>query len=481
MSIAECFQPETERTEGSKVARVIRVTMNLGDLPYFESAGGMTTGTGACLRQISFHRDRLVERFPLLYCEDRLRDALEMNLFLEHRYRGRFMPPKKGGNRNPCGGVTVKTLVSLANSLSGFLTWLLQNNVDWHEIYAIAEGERTKAWLPPYRYRAYLISRILAGRLSRDTANLYINHVRQFYEWGLSTRRIDRIPFEYKRVPVRKRRKDGEFDLLFNDFRNKRALMVQTTDLVIPKKYRSKDTASDEGLTPFSTEEITLLFDSRYMQLSGRRLWAALALTCGLRADEVATLPESVADDPTLSPKRIFRAKVVGKFNKGREILIPRFLMYMLWQYRNSPERLRRAARWDLIHGSSFTRPLFLNRSGTGINTGSVCNITSCVARELRNQHVAFDRSFHDLRATFATSLASFMLKLNLPLGFIQYKLMTLLGHTQFSTTLKYLNFARSVTFESQMQSWVDRVFADLAPTLEFEAESESTLPGEED
>ena len=73
------------------------------------------------------------------------------------------------------------------------------------------------------------------------------------------------------------------------------------------------------------------------------------------------------------------------------------------------------------------------------------------------------------------------MLKLNLPLGFIQYKLMTLLGHTQFSTTLKYLNFARSVTFESQMQSWVDRVFADLAPTLEFEAESESTLPGEED
>ncbi|WP_080403156.1 site-specific integrase [Burkholderia ubonensis] len=470
MTRTDLFDAAIDPPGRSGKARVVRATLNLGDLPYFASGSDVTTEVGAGQRQICFHRDRPVARFPLLFCESRMVDALEMNLFMEHRYRGRFLPPKKGGNRNPCGGVTVKTLVSLANSLRGFLGWLADNDVDWHEVYAVSDGEKARAWLPPYRYRAYLIGRVVAGELSRDTANLYINHVRQFYEWALSTRRIERIPFRYTRMPVRKSRRDGDVDLLFHSTYGEKALMVQTSDLAIPKKYRGRQATSGAGLKPFSTEEIRWFFDSHYMRLEMRRLWGALALTCGLRADEVATLPEGVAEDPSLAEREIFSATVVGKFNKARRILIPRFLMHLLWQYRNSPERLHRAVRWDLVNGPTADRPLFLNRSGARVNSGSVSNITACVASELAASGIAFNRSFHDLRSTFATSLARFMLDRHIPLGFIEYWLMALLGHSQFSTTLKYINFARSVTFEQQMQDWVDQVFADLVPWLQGEA-----------
>ena len=460
----------TDTVDNSGAARIVKVTMNLGDLPYFEARSHMVVGAAEELRQICFHRDHLVQCFPLLVCERRILDALEMNLFMEHRYRGRFLPPKNGGTRNLYGGVTVRTLRSMANSLRRFLAWLAENDVDWRDVYALADGEKAKAWLPPYRYRAHLISQVVAGILSRDSANLYINHVRQFYEWALSTGRVDQIPFRYSRVPVRKRRRDGDIDLLFHRMYGEKALTIQTSDLIIPKKYRAKRAPASEGLAPFSSEEIRWFFDSYYMRLEMRRLWAMLALACGLRADEVASLPETVVKDPDIACRDMFPITVVGKFSKMRKVLVPKFLMRLLWEYRNSPVRLRRAGKWDLANGVAGDRPLFLNRSGAGVNTGSISNLTVCVAKELAERGVDFKRSFHDLRSTFATNLARFMLDRNLPSGFIQYWLMALLGHSQFSTTLKYLNFARSVTFELQMQEWTEEVFADLVPSLRLEA-----------
>jgi len=96
--------------------------------------------------------------------------------------------------------------------------------------------------------------------------------------------------------------------------------------------------------------------------------------------------------------------------------------------------------------------------------------MASSVVEEQLKVGKTFERSFHDLRASFATNLARFMLEKHLPLGFIQYKIMALMGHENFSTTLKYINFARSVTFESQMEDWVTRIFSDLNPALSAEA-----------
>ncbi|RQU90549.1 hypothetical protein DF053_03350 [Burkholderia cepacia] len=127
--------------------------------------------------------------------------------------------------------------------------------------------------------------------------------------------------------------------------------MIQTSDLAILKKYRARRAPSGEGLTPFSTDEIRWFFNSYYMRLEMRRLWATLTLACGLRAGEVASLPESIAKDPDVDCSEIFPITVVGKFNKVRKILGPQFLMRLLREYRNSPERLHRAGRWDLANG----------------------------------------------------------------------------------------------------------------------------------
>lgn len=462
--------------EFAKQVHLHRVDVNCGTLPYFDGAKRVVSGPDGLmeLREVRFHQDALVEDFPLLWCQARPIDALEMNLFMEHRYRGQFARPKVGGRKNLRGGVTVQTLKSVANSLRGFLGWLAETGTDWRETSAVADSERAKSWLPAYRFRSHLISRVEADDIWRDTANLYISHVRQFYEWAVRTERIRRIPFKYKLVPIKKPRMDGSFDLLFDAPRGgPKAMMVQTSDLAIPKKYKSKSDAMDDELTPYSLQELNCFFGSKHMKLAGRRLWAQLAHACGLRAHEVTSLPEDVVVQPSKSGPKVFPVRVLGKGNKERTILVPTFLMEALYRYKNSDERLRRAAKWDLEHGSDSGRPLFLNRSGERIKSASLTNLTSCVARELAADGVDFRRSFHDLRATFATTLARFMLERNMPIGFIQYKLMALLGHENFSTTLKYINFARTVTFEQQMHDWVEQIFGGLGPILDLEAKKQ--------
>ena len=458
--------------EPTKQVHLYRAEVNCGALLYFDGATRQIDGPDGAieLRELRMHRDGLVQDFPLLWCAARPVDALEMNLFMEHRYRGLFARPKVGGKRNLRGGVIVQTLWCVANSLRGFLGWLAETGTDWRETSAVADSDRAKSWLPAYRFRSRLIERVEADEISRDTANLYISHVRQFYEWAVRTERIRRIPFKYTFVPISKPRKDGSFDLLFGTPMGGKAMMVQTSDLAIPKKYKKKAAALDDGLTPCSLQELTWFFGSDHMQLAGRRLWAHMAYVCGLRAHEVVSLPEGVVVQPSKSGPMAFPFRVVGKGNKERTVLVPPFLMEELYRYKNSEERIHRAAKWDLRYGADGERPMFLNRSGERIASASLTNLTSCVAKELAERGIDFRRSFHDLRATFATTLAKFMLERQMPIGFIQYKLMALLGHDNFSTTQKYINFARTVTFEQQMQDWVEQIFGGLVPMLDVEA-----------
>lgn len=440
---------------------VVKLSVNMGDLPYFEQ------GERQQMRKVAYHRDRAVEKFPRLHSLTRVEDVLEMNLFLEHRFRGLFMPPKRGGQANNLGGVSLLTLNSIAYSLSLFLGWLEQHHVAWQEVMAVAATDKAKYWLPVYRFRKHLIDRVESKEIDRDTANLYMNHIRQFYEWALKQRRIEKIPFEYKTKIIKKKRKDGDLDFLFMaQYQQERGIPVTTTDLLIPKKYKQKKFNDDE-LAPYSREELELLYGSQALTQPSARLWVELAHLCGLRADEVANFPADVVVDPSLTSQSLFYVEICGKFSKRRRIMVSRMLMGSLWTYLNSPERLHRLSKWQLQQGDVANAPLFLNRSGNPILAKSVGNIIAKVRAELGDKRL--ERDFHDLRSTFATNLASFMLKKNLPMGFIQYKLMHLLGHANFSTTQKYINFARSETFDKQMASWVDKLFGDHLLSLHDE------------
>ncbi len=445
----------------SLMVSVLKCDVNIGDLPYFEGENAHQ------LRTVAFHQDREIEKFPRLHSLTRIEDVLEMNLFLEHRYKGTFKPPKRGGHVNTLGGVSLLTLNSIAYSLSIFLRWLEQHNVAWQEVIAVAATDKAKYWLPVYRFRKHLIEQVEGRIIDRDTANLYMNHIRQFYEWAMTQRRIEKIPFEYKTKIIRKKRKDGDIDFLFSSlYVQERGIPVTTTDLLIPKKYKQKK-FNDGDLTPYSREELELLYSSQELTKPSTRLWVELAHLCGLRADEVAGFPSAAVVDPSLSNQTLFYVQITGKFNKQRSIMVSRLLMNSLWTYLNSAEHQHRLSKWQLENGEISEAPLFLNRSGKPIQAKSVGNIISNVRDELGDK--CLKRSFHDLRSTFATNLASFMLKKNLPIGFIQYKLMRLLGHSDFSTTQKYINFARSETFDKQMASWVDKLFGDHLMTLQDE------------
>ncbi|WP_154658925.1 hypothetical protein [Brumicola pallidula] len=75
--------------------KVVKQSVNLGSLPYFSDVDA------TALRTVAFHDDHVVERFPRVLSLIRILDALEINLFLEHRYKGLFMPPKRGEERTP--------------------------------------------------------------------------------------------------------------------------------------------------------------------------------------------------------------------------------------------------------------------------------------------------------------------------------------------------------------------------------------------
>jgi integrase len=412
----------------------------------------------------------VIEGFYLLGSSTNLVDALEMNLFLQERYLGKYLPPTKGGHRNELGGITIKTIKSISNSLRVFLSWIESVGLDWHEVTASSLSDKAKEWLPVYRFKSYLIERTKSGEISRDTASLYLSHVRQFYEWARKKLRVEKLPFKYEQKIIKKRRKDGELDFLIPSSTADRGIVVTTSDLVIPKKYKQKNYDAAQGLVPFSNLEIKAFFSSEYMNSPARQLWAELSLYTGLRAFEVSEFKENLVVNPSINDFNVYTVTIEGgKFYKSRKIMIPRYLMVKLNEYKNSNTRLNRAKKWDQVYGLDKPRNLFINRSGKPISEASVSNLTSKVKGELAKKGISFNRSFHEFRSTFATSLTSFMLEKSLPLGFIQYKIMSLLGHVDFSTTAKYINYARSFTFEEQMQDWVERIFTDLESSLKIE------------
>ena len=150
--------------------------------------------------------------------------------------------------------------------------------------------------------------------------------------------------------------------------------------------------------------------------------------------------------------------------------MVSKGLMASLWLYRNGKEHQHRLSKWQLANGNCDDAPLFLNRSGSFMSPKSVGNVISKVRKELKLVGKVLKRDFHDLRSTFATNLAGFLIHKNLPIGFVQFKLMQLMGHADFSTTQKYINFSRSLTFDKQMASWVDKLFGEFVVPLQEDA-----------
>ena len=142
---------------------------------------------------------------------------------------------------------------------------------------------------------------------------------------------MKKYPLNTKLKLLRKKCKDGDIDFLFSgQFAQERGIVVTTTDLLIPKKYKQKKfNVSD--LAPYSRQELELLYNSEELAKTTPRLWVELAHLCGLRADEVATFPALVVKDSALHPDKIFHVEITGKFSKIRKVMVSSALMTVLY------------------------------------------------------------------------------------------------------------------------------------------------------
>ncbi len=461
------------------------IQLEVGALSSFN--GELNELNNAHLRVIKYQVPEIVLKFPILYSNSMMSECLDVNLFLQQKYTGRFnyknIQPENTNDRGEV--VKVVTLDKMANSLKDYLTFCEKMSIDIYDGVLNTFSADQKLWLPPFRYRSHIIDRVKYKEIEYSTGRLLLLHVKQFYEWIYKTGRIEKIPFDYRYVsiPINKDKGDNELDLLFapddviSSYQN--TLKVQTSDLTIPNKYKS-DKCKKEN-EPWSMAEMAAFFNTQYMQFETRRLWADLGFQSGFRSVEVTRIPDDQVIDPDLYNGSVFEVIIIGKNDKQRVTLIPKKLMSRLFAHKNSAMRLKHIAKYELhldkllkhsdklayekIHG----KPLFVNQCGKRISERSVINIVSKSRPELRSKgnSILDDPHYHGSRATYATRIIKAMYNMNMPLGFIKWKIMELLGHNSWDTTLQhYVNVARDITYGEQMDQWVSEIYKDVEERL---------------
>lgn len=461
------------------------IQLEVGALSSFN--GELNELNNAHLRVIKYQEPEIVLKFPVLFSNSMMSECLDVNLFLQQKYTGRFnyknIQPE---NINDHGEVVkVVTLDKMASSLKDYLTFCEKKTIDIYDGVLNTFSADQKLWLPPFRYRSHIIDRVKSKEIEYSTGSLLLLHVKQFYEWIYKTGRIEKIPFDYRYVsiPINKDKGDNELDFLFapdaviSSYKN--TLKIQTSDLKIPKKYKSDK--CKKANQPWSLAEMAAFFNTQYMQFETRRLWADLGFQSGLRAVEVTRIPNEQVIDPDLYDGSVFEVDIIGKNDKQRIILIPKKLMLRLFAYKNSAKRLKHIAKYEpyldkllkhsdkLAYEKTHGKPLFVNQYGERISERSVINIVSKSRPELRRKgNLILEKPhFHGSRATYATRIIKAMFTMNMPLGFIKWKVMELLGHNSWDTTLQhYVNVAREVTYGGQLDQWVSEIYKDVEERL---------------
>ncbi|MCC2525757.1 site-specific integrase [Vibrio coralliilyticus] len=147
--------------------------------------------------------------------------------------------------------------------------------------------------------------------------------------------------------------------------------------------------------------------------------------------------------------------------------------MQLCGNWANTDEYAKRRIKYEVNHGLSNELPVFINNTGSRITKRSVSNMISIVrAEQIKKGVPVLKRTFHDLRATFGTYLASYMLEAGYSDDFIKVTLTRELGHNDFDVSKRYLNFAKTdCAFSSVVAPWVTEMYKPLQSYLCKETE----------
>ncbi|MCS6127138.1 site-specific integrase [Shewanella baltica] len=474
-------------------SKIIKSRINIGKLPYFvrdkdnnilEELNGDFK-----FRVLQYHTDNIFDNFPLLYCPARLMECLEFNLFLIDRKTGAFSLKQNRytendkyvwskGHLNARKGseLDIETILQIAKDLRKFLDWMIEHNISYEEIMAIPQSfdphsiMEAETLLPVWRFQQHLTNLVKEKFMSYQLGNRILQNIKTYYLWSFRRGEIHALPFSLKFKAISVRRLDDTeslFSMPGSIKAHPGAVKAHISNLTIPKNAIQKDSKPDKGLLAYTAEELKLLMKTDIYAHRTYGLFIKCALLAGLRANEVVQINRDEVIDPS-SNRVSFSLSLLRKFSKKTNLRISPTLMNLLWNYAQDKvylERQRKHEQQFGINNSDHPLPLFINKNGQRMKVSSVTNSIQKIRAELKERGMQrLERTFHDLRATFATYWTIALIKKGYSPNEIKAKLMLLLSHESFETTQRYIDFALEgrIGHHGAMEEWVVDIYQEV-------------------
>ena len=376
--------------------------------------------------------------FPQLINLDNIETSIELNLFLieKFRFNNFSMDKNKLGNE-----ISLLRIKSLQTALTVFLDWLTENKVNWkNENYEDNED-------PINLFKNYLIDRIESkeAHLEYETASTYLNDVKMLYEWAAHNNIINRLPFTYSTYFHRNKNSS-----IINS-KNTQFIKIIKKSINIPKKYKG---IKSQTLSAYTHDEYNYLINAKYSQSKNRQIWIKLAKEYGLRRTEIINLNEDILDE-----SKNGLHEVIGKFSKKREIYFRKKILDEIIEYCNTDSRKLAVHKFCKKNGYTAFPPLFLNNKGERITHKTITNIIYPVKAELEEQGIMLNKTFHDLRATYALDRVLKLWEKGNVMENIRFIVADELGHKLFETTKRYL------VIKGARENWISQ--SGIGKTLE--------------
>ncbi|MEH0688621.1 site-specific integrase [Vibrio cholerae] len=468
-------------------AKRIKTKLNIGSISAFQLAeGGSPLLDDDGCRNSLYRTDEHVDKFPLIYHPNLLDVCCEMNLYLIQRARGEYSTQRnrkemsfawsRGYIASMRGKpIDHKTIDSISKDLKLFLDFLIKKNLSYLEVVVVPTAESDRELLPVWQYQRSLCERVKGKDLGWGTAQRMICRVRAFYLWSYHRGLFDKLPFSLELKAIRKK-KENDYDILFtlpNKKASSGAVTAWVSDLSIPKKYKQKS-KKPEGLQPFSRYELAVLLQTDVAKHNTYGLFLKCAYLAGLRSFEVVEIDYSDIVNPADKPNQVvFKIGMIRKHHMPKPINISRSLMTELFAYTQSQSWLNRRKKHETKYGMNNPEeplPLFINRAGERMADTSPRDAIGHVRKEQRAKGVeVLERGYHDLRATFGTYLAMYLIQKFKDPRRVRAILRKWMGHEDIKTTELYIDFAKTADPSEfgEMHDWVEDIYSAVNKLME--------------
>lgn len=363
-----------------------------------------------------------------------------------------------------------KTLDSIATDLKHFKEWCANDEVDYL-------SAPRKVLRPTYLYRSHLQQLLRDGKISPNTIKRRMSDVVGFYEYLINT---EGIKFKF---PLWE---SGITSITYQDnYGFKQSKQVQTKDVsrvVATSNPDLFDNAIVDGgkLHPLPQEQqIAIVKALKKIGNTEMTLGFLIALTTGARIQTVFTLRKKHFEKVLKDEENEVRIKVGygtdcdTKFNKLHTLILPAWVYKKVHIYLNSPRYKKREEKATHIFEEANRQYIFLTNRGTPfyvahddlyrilykeVPNGATVRqfIFTSLKKQLKKDGLAFNFSFHDLRASFGMNLFDKLMPMvknkEIELTRLLIEIKERMGHSSLTTTEKYLNFRDRHKIKEQAQ-----------------------------